>query len=100
MLRLIPMKSTQKRREVSRQTKALAAQRPPKGIFCVNFSAGSGYTKKQLPINEKKRLFPDFLAVNPNGLVPALDNGGEKLYESLQVTSQLNGTAIGWCSAA
>eukprot|EP00293_Proteomonas_sulcata_P015076 CAMPEP_0184297666 /NCGR_PEP_ID=MMETSP1049-20130417/8561_1 /TAXON_ID=77928 /ORGANISM="Proteomonas sulcata, Strain CCMP704" /LENGTH=332 /DNA_ID=CAMNT_0026607499 /DNA_START=357 /DNA_END=1355 /DNA_ORIENTATION=+ len=49
-----------------------------------------GYTKKQLPINEKKRLFPDFLAVNPNGLVPALDNGGEKLYESLQVVEYID----------
>ena len=43
-----------------------------------------GYTKLQLPMEEKRAKYLNFVLASPRGLVPALDvRGGERLCESL-----------------
>eukprot|EP00928_Gymnodinium_smaydae_P034257 TRINITY_DN24325_c0_g1_i1.p1 TRINITY_DN24325_c0_g1~~TRINITY_DN24325_c0_g1_i1.p1 ORF type:complete len:313 (+),score=34.34 TRINITY_DN24325_c0_g1_i1:56-940(+) len=42
-----------------------------------------GYTKKQLPLDVKKAMYPDFIRCSPKGLVPAMDTEGEVVWESL-----------------
>ncbi|KAJ8599836.1 hypothetical protein CTAYLR_005604 [Chrysophaeum taylorii] len=50
-----------------------------------------GYTKKQLPIETKKKLYPEFVAASPKGLVPALAVGPEKLAESQPIIEYVDG---------
>mmetsp|Transcript_36917 Transcript_36917/g.80417 ORF Transcript_36917/g.80417 Transcript_36917/m.80417 type:complete len:270 (+) Transcript_36917:31-840(+) len=40
-------------------------------------------TKVSLSIVEKQRKYPEFVAASPKGLVPALDDNGKTVYESL-----------------
>eukprot|EP00976_Prorocentrum_cordatum_P116704 1196200-Prorocentrum_minimum.AAC.4 len=40
-------------------------------------------TKISLSIEEKKRKYPEFVAASPKGLVPAFDDDGKSVYESL-----------------
>eukprot|EP00931_Biecheleriopsis_adriatica_P122127 TRINITY_DN97141_c0_g1_i1.p1 TRINITY_DN97141_c0_g1~~TRINITY_DN97141_c0_g1_i1.p1 ORF type:complete len:330 (-),score=48.91 TRINITY_DN97141_c0_g1_i1:65-1054(-) len=49
-----------------------------------------GYTKKPLKLEVKKTCYPDFLASSPRGLVPAVNNEGERVWESLQVIEYLD----------
>mmetsp|Transcript_34989 Transcript_34989/g.56690 ORF Transcript_34989/g.56690 Transcript_34989/m.56690 type:complete len:328 (-) Transcript_34989:193-1176(-) len=49
-----------------------------------------GYTKKALPLSEKEKRHPGFLAVSPAGLVPGLDNNGEKVHDSLNVVQYID----------
>ncbi|GAB5361069.1 hypothetical protein AAMO2058_000683100 [Amorphochlora amoebiformis] len=49
-----------------------------------------GYTKKALPLPEKKKRFPGFVETSPSGLVPGIDNNGEKVWDSLIVVEYIN----------
>lgn len=49
-----------------------------------------GYTKKQLPLSQKKQLYPEFIESSPRGLVPSLDVNGDLLYESTAILEYLN----------
>jgi glutathione S-transferase len=54
----------------------------------VDPSQPGGYTKKSLSLSEKQKLYPDFIATSPRGLVPALSHrtvdGAERIvWESL-----------------
>jgi glutathione S-transferase len=42
--------------------------------FQVDKLAPGGYTKKELYLKEKRKLYPDFMTVTPRGLVPALSH--------------------------
>eukprot|EP00401_Gymnodinium_catenatum_P079806 CAMPEP_0117527174 /NCGR_PEP_ID=MMETSP0784-20121206/36661_1 /TAXON_ID=39447 /ORGANISM="" /LENGTH=329 /DNA_ID=CAMNT_0005323417 /DNA_START=1 /DNA_END=990 /DNA_ORIENTATION=+ len=44
-----------------------------------------GYTKRPLKLEVKQAKYPDFVASSPRGLVPALNNAGQRVWESLQV---------------
>jgi len=48
-----------------------------------------GYTKKALPLAEKGKRHPGFLEASPTGLIPGLDNGGEKVHDSLVVVEYI-----------
>ncbi|CAE7479473.1 GSTU19 [Symbiodinium natans] len=47
-------------------------------------------TKKEL-----HRLYPDFVACSPRGLLPALDNGGEHVYDSIVLLEYVHETFSG-----
>eukprot|EP00567_Pseudictyota_dubia_P011694 CAMPEP_0197453266 /NCGR_PEP_ID=MMETSP1175-20131217/34443_1 /TAXON_ID=1003142 /ORGANISM="Triceratium dubium, Strain CCMP147" /LENGTH=301 /DNA_ID=CAMNT_0042986501 /DNA_START=112 /DNA_END=1017 /DNA_ORIENTATION=- len=53
-----------------------------------------GYTKKPLPLEEKRKQYPDFLACSPRGLVPALqvteDSNAERVWESLPIIEYID----------
>mmetsp|Transcript_9151 Transcript_9151/g.13732 ORF Transcript_9151/g.13732 Transcript_9151/m.13732 type:complete len:332 (-) Transcript_9151:223-1218(-) len=49
-----------------------------------------GYTKKALPLSEKGKRHPGFLEVSPTGLIPGLDNSGEKVHDSLIVVQYID----------
>ncbi|CAK9008559.1 Glutathione S-transferase L3 (AtGSTL3) (GST class-lambda member 3) [Durusdinium trenchii] len=49
-----------------------------------------GYTKKQLPLEVKKAMYPDFIASSPRGLVPSVDCNGDKVWESLHVVQYID----------
>ena len=49
-----------------------------------------GYTKKPLPLEVKKAMYPDFIASSPNGLVPSVDCNGDKVWESLHVVQYID----------
>eukprot|EP00636_Phaeomonas_parva_P017741 CAMPEP_0118868874 /NCGR_PEP_ID=MMETSP1163-20130328/12338_1 /TAXON_ID=124430 /ORGANISM="Phaeomonas parva, Strain CCMP2877" /LENGTH=323 /DNA_ID=CAMNT_0006803671 /DNA_START=179 /DNA_END=1146 /DNA_ORIENTATION=+ len=52
----------------------------------VDPSCPGGYTKQALPLAEKARLMPEFIAASPRGLVPALEvPGAGAVWESLHV---------------
>lgn len=56
----------------------------------VDASQPGGYTKKALSIEEKAARFPDFVACSPRGLVPAIDDGGLLLWESLPIVEYID----------
>jgi glutathione S-transferase len=45
--------------------------------------AEDGNTKISLALEEKRGKYPNFVAASPRGLVPALDDNGKTVYESL-----------------
>lgn len=50
-----------------------------------------GYTKKQLPLEVKKAMYPDFIESSPRGLVPSVsDCNGDKVWESLHVVQYID----------
>mmetsp|Transcript_17842 Transcript_17842/g.33798 ORF Transcript_17842/g.33798 Transcript_17842/m.33798 type:complete len:320 (-) Transcript_17842:166-1125(-) len=49
-----------------------------------------GYTKKALLLSEKKKKFPGFVETSPTGLVPGLDNQGERVHDSLIVVEYID----------
>mmetsp|Transcript_14852 Transcript_14852/g.18308 ORF Transcript_14852/g.18308 Transcript_14852/m.18308 type:complete len:340 (+) Transcript_14852:2-1021(+) len=49
-----------------------------------------GYTKKQLPLAEKKMLYPQFVQASPKGLVPAVQCGDELLAESQPIIEYID----------
>mmetsp|Transcript_31845 Transcript_31845/g.77605 ORF Transcript_31845/g.77605 Transcript_31845/m.77605 type:complete len:322 (-) Transcript_31845:6-971(-) len=49
-----------------------------------------GYTKKALPLKAKGKRHPGFLEVSPTGLIPGLDNNGEKVHDSLVVVQYID----------
>jgi len=49
-----------------------------------------GYTKRPLKLEQKRAMCPDFVAASPRGLVPAVDNAGERVWESLQVVEYID----------
>eukprot|EP00540_Astrosyne_radiata_P001694 CAMPEP_0116841548 /NCGR_PEP_ID=MMETSP0418-20121206/10999_1 /TAXON_ID=1158023 /ORGANISM="Astrosyne radiata, Strain 13vi08-1A" /LENGTH=289 /DNA_ID=CAMNT_0004472013 /DNA_START=163 /DNA_END=1032 /DNA_ORIENTATION=+ len=57
----------------------------------VDPSSPGGYTKKPLPLEEKRRLHPGFVEASPRGLVPAiLDKGDKKVWDSLTVAEYID----------
>eukprot|EP01084_Bolivina_argentea_P075624 137065_1 len=58
----------------------------------VNPKEPGGYTKKQLPIETKTKLYPNFIRSSPRGLVPSFDNNGELIWESLAILEYINQT--------
>lgn len=46
--------------------------------------------QKQLPLKVKSKTYPGFVEASPKGLVPALDNDGESVWESLQLVEYIN----------
>eukprot|EP00039_Didymoeca_costata_P029611 m.25511 g.25511 ORF g.25511 m.25511 type:complete len:329 (-) comp7710_c0_seq2:48-1034(-) len=56
----------------------------------VDVNEPGGYTKKQLPLPQKEKLYPDFVATSPRGLVPAVDHSGRKVWESLCVVEYVD----------
>mmetsp|Transcript_13066 Transcript_13066/g.24693 ORF Transcript_13066/g.24693 Transcript_13066/m.24693 type:complete len:340 (+) Transcript_13066:37-1056(+) len=57
----------------------------------VDPSLPGGYTKKQLPLEVKKDMYPDFVASSPRGLVPAVaDPCGDRVWESLHVVQYVD----------
>ena len=56
----------------------------------VDPSAPGGYSKKSLPLEEKQRLFPDFIAASPRGLVPAITHIRQPVWESLHVVEYID----------
>ena len=55
-----------------------------------SISAFGGYSKRALPLEEKRKRYPQFLAISPRGLVPALDADGEWVWDSLQLCEYLD----------
>jgi glutathione S-transferase len=53
---------------------------------------GLQYEKATIDITKGEQKKPDFLAVNPNGKVPALQDNGTNLYESSIIMEYLNDT--------
>lgn len=55
------------------------------------YEAGVGgrSTKKALPLEEKRRRYPDFVAASPRGLVPALAHEGSTVCDSLVMVEYL-----------
>ena len=51
---------------------------------------GLSYEKVTVDITKGEQKKPEFLAVNPNGKVPALQDGGATLYESSIIMEYLN----------
>ena len=49
-----------------------------------------GYTKRALPLDVKRQRYPEFVACSPRGLVPAVDVGGERVWDSLQVVEYID----------
>lgn len=49
-----------------------------------------GYTKKQLPLGQKRALHPGFVEASPKGLVPAIACGDEQLCESKPIVEYLD----------
>lgn len=56
----------------------------------VDPSVPGGYTKKQLPVDEKQRLYPDFVAASPRGLVPAITHIRQHVWESIHVVEYID----------
>lgn len=44
---------------------------------------GQGRSRSRLPIGEIREKFPEFFACSPRGTLPALDNAGERVFDSL-----------------
>eukprot|EP00634_Sargassococcus_sp_CCMP2135_P003128 CAMPEP_0198645488 /NCGR_PEP_ID=MMETSP1467-20131203/1277_1 /TAXON_ID=1462469 /ORGANISM="unid. sp., Strain CCMP2135" /LENGTH=328 /DNA_ID=CAMNT_0044380979 /DNA_START=30 /DNA_END=1016 /DNA_ORIENTATION=+ len=59
--------------------------------YAVDETAPGGYSKKQLPLETKKSLYPGFVEASPRGLVPAIDCGGELLCESDPIIEYIDG---------
>lgn len=59
--------------------------------YAVDPKEPGGYTKKQLPIEIKQAMYPQFVAASPKGLVPAIDCCGEKLCESQPIIEYIDG---------
>jgi glutathione S-transferase len=53
-------------------------------------NAPGGFTKKSLPISEKQAKYPGFVASSPRGLVPALNHGGCKIWDSMPVVEYID----------
>jgi len=49
----------------------------------VDSSQPGGYTKRALPLSEKRERYPEFIAVSPRGLVPAMDKDGVAVWDSM-----------------
>ena len=58
--------------------------------YHVDETREGGYTKKALPLEEKARLYPDFVKVSPRGLVPGLQHENVMLWESLPVAEYID----------
>ena len=58
--------------------------------YKVDTSEPGGYTKRALPLARKQELFPEFVAVSPRGLVPAMDADGEFVWESMQLIEYID----------
>ena len=53
---------------------------------------GLSYEAASIHLRRKDQSRPEFLAVNPQGLVPALDTGDERLIQSLPIVEYLDET--------
>mmetsp|Transcript_1167 Transcript_1167/g.2869 ORF Transcript_1167/g.2869 Transcript_1167/m.2869 type:complete len:226 (-) Transcript_1167:350-1027(-) len=49
-----------------------------------------GYTKKALSVEEKGKKYPEFIKTVPNGLIPGIDNGGERVFDSLYLMEYID----------
>jgi len=63
--------------------------------YAVDLEQAGGYTKISLSLEEKRRLYPDFIDAWPRGLVPAISHpdgkGGQTVvWESLQASEYVN----------
>lgn len=59
--------------------------------YVVDPSEPGGYTKKQLPLDEKRAMYPSFVVASPKGLVPAVECGGDLLAESQPIIEYIDG---------
>lgn len=53
-------------------------------------SAPGGYTKKQLSLEAKQRLNPQFVEASPRGLVPAITHIRQHVWESIHVVEYID----------
>ena len=56
----------------------------------VDPSAPGGYTKKQLPLAEKRKLYPSFTEASPRGLIPAIRHGSVRGADSLPLVEYID----------
>lgn len=51
--------------------------------YVADASKPGGLSKNPLSLEEKKKKYPEFIAASPKGLVPAIQRGEDRIYESL-----------------
>ena len=57
----------------------------------VDAEAPGGYSKKQLPLEIKEQMYPEFVKASPRGLVPAVECDDERLAESDPIIEYIDG---------
>ena len=70
------------------QIYGIAKSRAFKTIWCAE-ELGVSYEQKQIGFSDGTNKTPEFLAINPNGRVPAIVDGGFALFESMAINLYL-----------
>ena len=60
---------------IALEEKGLSYQYIEINPYSIDITRPGGYSGKALNIEEKTKLFPEFVSISPRGLVPAIDDG-------------------------